>query len=219
MKRSIKTAFAIALVALAVPAAALATRHDGRSRGNHQHQFQTGQSGANGSQTTVSAFDPSSGVLTLSLANGGSVTGTVGFGTRIVCLGDWRHFFFHGRGRFGHGRRFTTLTRDGDRHGNWGATGQTGDTGSTGSSGSSGSQGSGNGYPHHGYPQSGDTGGQGSDQGDGHHHSHHYDNGGQQHERCDSSLLIQGVSILNASLEITSRGAEFGEIVLLPAVQ
>src|SRR5579863_8715020 len=102
MKRSIKTALAIALVALAVPAAALATRHDGRSRGYHQHQFQTGQSGATGgSGTAVSAFDPSTGTLTLSLAGGGTVTGIVGDGTRIVCVGAWRHFFFHGRGRFG----------------------------------------------------------------------------------------------------------------------
>lgn len=218
MKRSIKTAFAIALVALAVPAAALATRHDGRSPGNHQHQFQTGQAGASG--TTVSAFDPSTGTLTLALASGGSVTGTVGDGTRIVCLGDWRHFFFHGRGRFGHDRRFTTLKRDGYRHGDWGSTGPTGDTGSTGSTGptgSTGDQGSGNGYPHHGYPHGYPQGGGG--QGDSHHHFHHQDNGGPQHESCDSSLLIQGVSILNASLEITSRGAEFGEIVLLPAVQ
>jgi hypothetical protein len=230
MKRSIKTALAIALVALAVPAAALATRHDGRSQGRHQHQFQTGQTGTNGSETTVGSFDQNSGLLTLDLAGGGSITGNVGFGTHIVCLGDWRRFFFHGHGRFGHGRRFATLTRttlkrDSDHHGNWGSTGQTGSTGATGSSGgqgSQGNQGSGNGYPHHG-----STGGQGSNQGYGqgsgqgedHHHFDHHGNHGQQYERCDSSLLIQGVSILNASLEITSHGAEFGEITLLPAVQ
>ncbi|HEX4035113.1 MAG TPA: hypothetical protein VHX66_11770 [Solirubrobacteraceae bacterium] len=223
MKRSIKAALAIALVALAVPAAALATRHDGRSQGRHVHQFQTGQSGASGG-TTVGSFDQSSGLLTLDLASGGSVTGTVGFGTHIVCLGDWRRFFFHGRGRFGH-RRFATLTRttlkrDGDHHGNWGTTGQTGATGSTGGTGGQGSQGgqgSGNGYPHHG--STGGRGDQGSGQGDNHHRFHNDGNGGPQHERCDSSLLIQGVSILNASLEVTSRGAEFGEITVLPAVQ
>lgn len=214
MKRSIKAALAIALVALAVPAAALATRHDGRARGHRQHQFQTGQTGTTGSGTTVGSFDQSSGTLTLDLANGGSVTGSVGFGTHIVCLGDWRRFFFHGHGRFGHARRFTTLKR-GYRHGSWGSTGQTGNTGNTGSTGSTGTTGSqgSQGYSHsHGYPN-------GSGQGDDHHHSHHYDNSAPQHESCDSSLLIQGVSIQSASLEITSHGAEFGEITLLPAVQ
>ena len=220
MKRSIKAAFAIALVALVVPAAALATRHDGRQWGHHQ----TGSTGG----TSVGSFDQSSGTLTLDLANGGSVTGIVGDGTRIVCLGDWRDFFFNRHGRFR--QRFakltrTTLVRDRFQHGNSGNTGSTGSTGSTGGSGSTGGQGYGHGHGHgHGYPPpSGGTGGQGYGNGNGNqgndHYRHHNYGGPPRHERCDSSLLVPGVSIRAASLEIGSQGAQFGEIVLLPAVQ
>ena len=217
MKRSIKTAFAIALVALAVPAAALATRHDGRSRGNHQHQFQTGQPVQRGRRSAPSTQHRHPDART----------------------GERRQRHRHSRRRHAHRLpgRLAALLLPRPRalrprsavhnpqarryqHGDWGSTGPTGGTGSTGSTGptgSTGDQGSGNGYPHHGYPHGYPQGGGG--QGDDHHHFHHEGSGGPQHESCDSSLLIQGVSILNASLEITSRGAEFGEIVLLPAVQ
>jgi hypothetical protein len=209
MKRSLKAALGIVLIALAVPAAALATRHDGREGRHHHHQFQTGLTGvtgATGPAATVGFFDQTTGTLTLALPNQGSVTGTVGDGTQIVCLGSWQHFAFQGR----HGRRFTTLIRDHFHHGDWGQTGASGPTGPSGDTGSQGSdQGQGN--------DQGEGGTQGGDQ--GHHHHNHDNGGGQRPQQCDSSLLVHGASVLRASLEITPQGVEFGVIVLLPAVQ
>jgi hypothetical protein len=226
MKRSIKAALGIVLVALAVPTAALATHNNGHDFGHHHRQFQTGATGSTGSGTSVSSFDQTTGALVLTLGNGGTVSGTVNYATHIVCLGDWRHFFFpRGHWRFARSHRHTTkLTRGYFRHGDQGSTGDTGSTGSTGQTGSTGATGS--------------TGGQGSDHGHGHHSYGNggygnggYGNGGYdrrhhhdyrptpRHERCDGSLLVAGVSIERADVAINSQGAFFTDVVLLPAVQ
>jgi hypothetical protein len=129
MKRSIKLALCIAVVALAVPAAALATHHHGPSRwgDRHHHRTQSAPTTAPNTAGTVSSY--SNGTLTISLKGGGSITGQVTDRTRFECLGGWgRH----------EGRRF-----DGDHHsnGDTGSSGPTGDSGSTGPTGSTGSTG------------------------------------------------------------------------------
>jgi hypothetical protein len=75
-------AAAAALALLALPG--IASSHD-------RHHDQAGDAG------TIQAFDPATGVLTVDLANGGSVSGLVTRRTHIRCDEE------HGRGR--HGRR------------------------------------------------------------------------------------------------------------------
>jgi hypothetical protein len=62
--------------------------------------------GHDGPAGTVASFDPSSGALTIDLANGGSVSGTVTRWTWIDCGDDrgWHRGrrFFHGSGDGGH---------------------------------------------------------------------------------------------------------------------
>ena len=127
MKRSIPAALGVVIVALAVPAAALATHQDGGIR-HHSHGLVA--NGATGSSGANSVTSYSGGKLVLGLADGDSLTGSVTERTRFVCIGqDWSggRGFGHGFGRGGryNGRRF-------------GPTGSSGSSGSTGRHGSSG---------------------------------------------------------------------------------
>ena len=90
MKRSIKLAVCVALVALAVPAAALATHHQAPSKwGDRHHRHHRGtQTGTTTPNMAGTVANYSQGSLTVSLSGGGSVTGSVTDGTRFVCLGD-----------------------------------------------------------------------------------------------------------------------------------
>jgi hypothetical protein len=129
MTRSIKLAVCVALVALAVPAVALATHHNAPSRSWERHHHHSTQTGATtpSSAGTVSSY--SGGKLTIALAGQGSVTGLVTDATRIRCLGD--------RGRH-EGHRF-----DHEHHGDGdtGSSGPAGDTGSSGPAGDTGANG------------------------------------------------------------------------------
>jgi hypothetical protein len=191
MKKSIWAVLGIVVVALAVPAAALATHHRGGVGGHHGH-IQTGVTGAN----SVTSY--SDGKLVLLLADGTSVTGLVTSQTRFDCVGEG---LGSGNGRWSRGRG-----RGHDRY-NWrrgyGSTGPSGPSGATGAhgkdwSGPSGATGA-----------RGTTGGKGWSGG----------GGGYTSPPCDSSLLVANATVLSAELAITGHGALFGEIVLLPAVQ
>jgi hypothetical protein len=141
MKRSIPAALGVVIVALAVPAAALATHQDGGIR-HHGHSHGLVAHGATGSSGANSVTSYSGGKLVLGLADGDSLTGSVTERTRFVCIGqDWSggRGFGHGFGRGGryHGRRFGPTGSSGSS-GSTGRHGWSGRTGSTGSTGSSG---------------------------------------------------------------------------------
>jgi hypothetical protein len=201
MKRSVPAALGVAIVALAVPAAALATHHHGFGPRHHHghgyvHQGATDPSGPTGSNSVSSYSD---GTLVLTLADGDTLTGAVTDGTRFVCIGqgwDGRGFGRGGRrgGRYNWGR-------DGGPTGATGATGWSGPTGPTGAQGGTGTGGSGGGRG---------WGGRGGSSSDSH---------WTAPPPCDSSLLVSGTQVSSAEVEITPGGVLFGEIVLLPAVQ
>ncbi|MGA3360509.1 MAG: hypothetical protein ABSD82_00575 [Solirubrobacteraceae bacterium] len=204
MKRSVWAALGVVIVALAVPAAALATHHHSGGFRHHGHghtairRGATGNSGATGSNSVTSY---SGGTLVLALAGGGSITGSVTQDTRFVCIGQgWSgDRGFGGRGgrggHWGRGGRFDSRRDSGPT----GSTGWSGPTGSTGWSGSSGGRGRGG----TGTGPSGATGGQGY----------------APPPPCDSSLLVSGAVVSEADVQVTPGGVLFSEIVLLPAVQ
>ncbi len=204
MKRSVPAALGVVVVALAVPAAALATHHHGFGPRHHHghgyvHQGATDPSGPTGSNSVSSYSD---GMLVLKLADGDTLSGAVTDGTRFVCVGQgWGGGGFgRGFGRGGrHGRRYDGR-RDGGPTGPTGATGWSGPTGPTGAQGGTGTGGSGGGR------WGGRTGSTGA-------------SGWSPPPPCDSALLVSGAPVSSAEVEITPGGVLFGEIVLLPAVQ
>jgi hypothetical protein len=219
MNRSVRAALGVVIVALAVPTAALATHHNASGFGrHHRRHFQhgaTGPSGSSGATGANSVTSYSGGTLVLGLANGGSITGSVTDGTRFVCLGQG---FGHHRGR-GLGRLGTRL----NNHNDWGPTGSSGSSGLTGPTGWSGPTG-----PSGPTGTGGDGGGSTGTGGTWTGH-HHHGSGGQTGSTgnsgwtppplCDSSRLGQGALVSSAAVLVTPTGVEFGEIVLLPAVQ
>lgn len=226
MKRQFSTALGVLAVALAVPAAALATHHRGAahaaSRGHDRfHHGATGGSGAPGANTVTSYSD---GTLVLALANGGSLTGSVTDQTRFICVGD---FSDPGRGwgGRGHGGRYN-FGREGGPTGATGTTGSTGGwgphgPGGGGSTGASGPQGPGDGSDPTGGSGSSPTTGPGwGGRGRG---GRTGSTGGAGSYTlpppCDSSLLLAGAGVGSAQVAITTRGVLFAQIVLLPAVQ
>lgn len=231
MKRSIRAALGVVLIALAVPAVALATHHHVGGFRHHGHHHYVGSTGATGTAPgagTVQSYDGQTGKLTILLAGGGTVSGAVTDRTRFECP--------HTGGR-GYSGRHSSLLLASDT----GASGPTGDTGSTGASGDSGSTGSTGSTGDSGSTGStgstgasgptGDTGTQGSGPPHGHHehgrghghgHGYGYGNGNGNNPPpppCDSSLLTGGAEVLGAQLDLTANGAFFGVLELLPAVQ
>jgi len=212
MKRSIRVALLVGVVALAVPAVALAWHHGGRHGHGPGAPGWTGATGASGGAGSVQSYDPQSGALTIGLAGGGTITATVNDGTRFECLRP--HW---GRG-WGRGGRWGTLLLPGDTgssgasgdsgasgaSGDSGASGASGDTGASGSTGSSGA--------------SGATGSTGTEGGEPHHHHHGFGGYGPP-PPCDSSLLTMGAGIERAVVDVTPAGAFFEGIELIPAVQ
>jgi hypothetical protein len=201
MKRSVWAALGVVIVALAVPAAALATHHHSGGFRHHGHGHAairhgaTGNSGATGSNSVTSY---SGGTLVLALAGGGSITGSVTQDTRFVCIGQgWRGDQGSGGrgGQWGRGGRSDSRRDSGPT----GSTGWSGSTGSTGWSGSSGGRGRGE----TGTGPNGSTG------------RHGY----TPPPPCDSSLLVSGAAVSAADVQVTPGGVLFSEIVLLPAVQ
>jgi hypothetical protein len=229
MKRSIRAALGVVIVALAIPTVAFAMRHHGPAHsarhGHHgrYHRRGTPSTGASGTEAG-SVVTYTGGKLTLSLAGGGGpITGAVTDRTRFVCIrasqsGDGQHSDTILRG---------TVTGDSGPTGVSGPSGDTGVTGPTGSTGpTSGTGPTGNTGP------TGDTGstttntisGTGPTGDRGHHHHQGYGGGGNGGNYtppppCDSSLLVQGAGLLSAEAELTVNGVVFSEIVLLPAVQ
>jgi hypothetical protein len=230
-----RAGFAVVLVALAVPAAALAWNHHGYRHHGHAYVHQ----GATGSNSVTSYSD---GTLVLAASNGTSITGLVTRDTHFQCVGaGWRD------GSWRRGRRFGRRNSPLDSSGPTGPTGPTGSSGGTGTTGTGGPTG-GSGYSGGGPTGGGGWGGGGStggrgwggtqpgyghgrgDQG-GHGrsgHGHHGSTGGSGGSSsgnyvvpppCDSSLLVPGAMISSAEVLITPAGVEFGEIVLLPVVQ
>jgi hypothetical protein len=207
MKRSVRAALGVVIVALALPAAALAMHHHSAGGLRHHghghariHDGATGNSGAPGSSSVTSYAD---GTLVLALAGGGSITGAVTQGTRFVCIGQgWGDQGLGGRGRGSRGGRYNSRRNSGST----GSTGWTGPTGSTGRSGSSGGRG-GTG----GTGSSGRQGWSGPSGATGRH--------GYTPPPCDSSLLVSGAPVSSADVAVTPGGVLFSEIVLLPAVQ
>src|ERR1700690_527668 len=135
MNRSIRAALGVAIVALAIPAAALATHHHTSNFHHRGHgHLRFGPTGPSGSAGSNSVTTYSGGTLVLALADVGSITGSVTDRTRFVCTGPGfgRH---SGRG-FGH---FNNRLKD---HRNWGSTGSSGSTGWKGETGSTGEHGS-----------------------------------------------------------------------------
>lgn len=238
-----RAGFAVVVVTLAVPAAALAFNHHGSRHHGHPYVHQ----GATGSSSVTSYSD---GTLVLAASNGTSVTGSVTEDTHFQCVGaGWRD------GSWRRGRRFGRRNGPLDSSGASGPTGSSGSTGATGTTGATGPTG-GNGYGGGG-PTGGDgwggggsTGGRGwggtqpgyghgrGDQGGrgghgrwrhGHGHGHGGSSGGGGSggssgnyvapPPCDSSLLVPGAMVSSAEVLITPAGVAFGAIVLLPAVQ
>jgi hypothetical protein len=242
-----RAGFAVVLVTLAVPAAALGFNHHG-SR-HHGHRF--AHQGATGSSSVTSYSD---GTLVLAASNGTSITGSVTQDTHFQCVGaGWRD------GGWRRGRRFGRRNGPLDSSGASGPTGSSGSTGATGTTGASGPAGGGGNSGGNsgggstggdGWGGGGATGGRGwggtqpgyghgrGDQGGGWGH----DRWGHGHGRgrgdgsggsdgasssgnsiapppCDSSLLVAGAMVSSAEVLITPAGVEFGAIVLLPAVQ
>ena len=185
MKRSVRAALGVVLVALAVPTMALATHHRSfRHHGHHHHgryahsgstgsTGSSGGTGATGAAGTVTSYGQ--GILTLALSGGGTIIGNVTDRTHFVCVGPNSHS--HGSE---YGRRYTLRHAGNGATGGTGTTGPTGDTGSTGSTGSTGGTGTGStgstgtgGYYHdHGH---GHGHGDGNGYGEGSHgHGHDY---------------------------------------------
>ena len=198
MKRSIRAMLAVAILALAGPAAALATHNQDRGR-HHGHHNAPTTVAPPASAATVSSY--TGGTLTLALAGGGSITGLVTDATRFACP---RLHEFRGRG-FGFGRvHHVNTQRLGVLSASTGDTGTTGDSGATGDTGASGSTGT--------TGTTGSTGPTGDSGSTG-------DRGHGPPARCDSSLLTAGAVVLGANLQLTPNGILFGGVVLLPAVQ
>jgi len=241
MKRSIRAALGVVIVALAIPTVAYATRHHAPAHsarhGHHgrYHRRGSGSTGASGTEAG-SVVTYTGGKLTLSLAGGGgSITGAVTDRTRFVCIRT---------SQSGGGQHSDTTLRGsvtGDS-GPTGVSGPTGDTGVTGVTGPSGNTGTTSGAgPSGASGPTGDTGstttnttggtGPTGGHGDhGHHSDHHHGYGGGSGGNgsggkytppppCDSSLLVQGAGLLSADAGFTVNGVVFSEIVLLPAVQ
>jgi hypothetical protein len=239
MKRSIRAALGVVIVALAIPAVAYATRHHGPShsfrhaRHGHYHRGATGASGTEaGSVTSYTG-----GQLTLALTGGGSITGAVTDRTRFVCIrtpqsGGGQHYDTTLRGAVTGDSGPTGVSGPTGDTGVTGATGPTGntgqtsDTGPTGTSGPTGDTGSTTTSTTTG--GSGPTGGYGGYGGHGHRHGYGGGNGSYGGGNytpplppppCDSSLLVQNAALLSAEVELTVNGPVFSVIVLLPAVQ
>jgi hypothetical protein len=233
-----RAGFAVVLVALAVPAAALAFNPHGSRHHGHPYVHQ----GATGSNSVTSYSD---GTLVLAASNGTSITGSVTQDTHFRCVGaGWRDGSWRRGRRFG--RRNGPLDSSGasGQTGSSGATGATGTTGATGATGGSGYSGGG-GPTGGGWGGGGSTGGRGwggTQPGYGHGrgegggrgghgrsgHGHHGSSGGSGGSSsgnhvapppCDSSLLVGGAMVSSAEVLIAPAGVEFGKIVLLPAVQ
>jgi hypothetical protein len=142
MKRSVPAALGVVIVALGVPAAALATHHHSSGLRHHHghgyvHQDATGPSGPTGSNSVSSYSD---GKLVLALADGDTLTGAVTDGTRFVCTGQG----WGGGGRgFGRGGRPGGRYNRGRDRGPTGASGATGWSGPTGPTGAQGGTGTG----------------------------------------------------------------------------
>ena len=228
MKRSIRAALGVVIVALAIPAVAYATRHHGPShsfRHGHHGSYHRG-SGATGPSGTEAAVVTSytGGKLTLALTGGGSITGAVTDRTRFVCVrtpqsGGGQHSDTTLRGAVTGDSGPTGVSGPTGDSGVSGPTGNTGPTSDTGQSGASGPTGDTGSTTTSTTGGSGPTGGHG---GHGHHsYRHGYGGGGGNYTPppCDSSLLIQNAGLLSAAAELTVNGVLFSEIVLLPAVQ
>jgi len=166
-----------ALAMLALPG--LASSHD-------RHHDQAGDAG------TIQSFDPTSGVLVIDLAEGGSVSGLVTPRTHIRCGED--HGRHHGRGHdFRHHGR-ATAARDGseDDHGNRGPGGD-----SSGRDEEPGEDTPG----HDGTPP-----GNSEDPGRGAEHSDH----------CVSGDLVAGATVKFAELVLIDGKAIYGLVGLEP---
>ena len=215
MMRSIRAALGVVIVALAVPAVALATHHGARGAAYHGHRHDGGRWGSTGSTGasgagTVQSFDPQTGTLTILLAGGGTVTGSITDGTRFECM-HWDRGNGWGRG----GRHNGLRANDTGASGPTGTSGPTGDSGSTGASGPTGDSGS--------TGASGPTGDSGTSGTTGtpppyDHHGHHHHGFGPR-PRCDSTLLTAGAEVLRAEVGLTAGGVFFDVLELLPAVQ
>ena len=238
MKRSIRAALGVVIVALAIPAVAYATRHHGPSHslrhGHHHGRFHrgTGATGATGTEAgSVTTY--SGGKLTLALSGGGpSITGAVTDRTRFVCLrtpqsGGGPHYDTTLRGSVTGDSGATGVSGPSGDTGVSGATGPSGSSGPTSDTGPSGASGptGGAGTTSTTTGDTGPTGGYGGGYG---HHGHHdrHGNGGSYGggnytppPPCDSSLLTQGAGVQSAEVDLTINGVLFSEIVLLPAVQ
>jgi hypothetical protein len=181
MKRSIRAALGVIIVALAIPTVAYATRHHGPAHsarhGHHgrYHRRGTGSTGASGTEAG-SVVTYAGGKLTLSLAGGGSIIGAVTDRTRFVCIRT---------SQSGSGQHSDTTLR-GSVTGDSGPTGPTGDTGVTGLTGPSGNTGTTSGTgptvdtgstTTNTTGGTGPTGGYGSDHSD-HHHGYGGGSGG-----------------------------------------
>jgi hypothetical protein len=231
MKRSIRAALGVVIVALAIPAVAYATRHHGPSHsfrhGHHgRYQRASGATGPSGTEAAV-VTSYTGGKLTLALTGGGSITGAVTDRTRFVCIrtpqsGGGQHYDTTLRGAV---TGVSGPTGDSGVTGVSGPTGNSGPTSDTGQSGASGPTGDPGSTTTSTTGGSGPTGGYGGGYGGHGHHScrHGYGGGGGGNYTppppCDSSLLIQNAGLLSAAAEFTVNGVLFSEIVLLPAVQ
>ena len=232
MKRSIRAALGVVIVALAIPAVAYATRHHGPSHsfrhGHHgRYQRASGATGPSGTEAAV-VTSYTGGKLTLALTGGGSITGAVTDRTRFVCIrtpqsGGGQHYDTTLRGAV---TGVSGPTGDSGVTGVSGPTGNSGPTSDTGQSGASGPTGDPGSTTTSTTGGSGPTGGYGGGYGGHGHHSDRHGYGGSggggnytPPPPCDSSLLIQNAGLLSAAAELTVNGVLFSEIVLLPAVQ
>ena len=233
MKRSVRAALGVVIVALAIPAVAYATRHHGpahSARHGHHHGRFHRVTGATGTEAgSVTSY--TGGKLTLALSGAGpSITGAVTDRTRFVCIrppqsGGGRHYDTTLRGSATGDSGPTGVSGPTGDSGVSGATGPSGNSGTTSDTGPSGPSGptGGAGTTSTTTGDTGPTGGYG-----GGHHGHHdrHGNGGSSGggnytppPPCDSSLLTQGAGVLSAEVDLTINGVVFGEIVLLPAAQ
>jgi hypothetical protein len=232
MKRSIRAALGVVIVALAIPAVAYATRHHGPSHsfrhGHHgRYHRASGATGPSGTEAAV-VTSYTGGKLTLALTGGGSITGAVTDRTRFVCIrtpqsGGGQHYDTTLRGAV---TGVSGPTGDSGVTGVSGPTGNSGPTSDTGQSGASGPTGDPGSTTTSTTGGSGPTGGYGGGYGGHGHHSDRHGYGGSGGggkytlpPPCDSSLLIQNAGLLSAAAEFTVNGVLFSEIVLLPAVQ
>lgn len=193
-------------VAVMAPAVAMATHHRSHhhhhsrhSRIRHSHFVgkdgtQPGSSGPAGTVTTFTDNGNGTGVLTITLTGGGTVTGNVTADTELLCMSS------------------SATTGDGqgdtgdDQGDNGGSQGTTGDDQGSGDasdwSGPGGDQGS----------SGGSQGSTGDDQSDG------GDQGGDDQgdaQLCTTSALATSTPVSEANLEITSAGAVWDRVVLI----